>query len=303
MQSPACNHRPDSRQPARTLKGMRMTDSLRPRRSVLYLPANRESAIAKARTLASDCVILDLEDAVQPAAKAEARAAAVAAAQAGGWGRRELLLRVNGMTSAEAPVDFAAASGAGFAAIVVPKVESVAEAQAAVAAAAGLPVWAMIETPRGVLAAADIAAVPGVAALVAGMADLAKDLRARPDAARTPLLYALSAIVLAARAAGVLVFDGVFTAFQDSEGFAAEARQALMLGFDGKTLIHPSQVDPCNAVFSPSAAEVADAQALVAAYDAGLASGAGVTTYRGKMVEIIHVIEARRVLALASVVG
>jgi len=280
-----------------------MTDSLRPRRSVLYLPANRESAIAKARTLASDCVILDLEDAVQPAAKAQARAAAVAAAQAGGWGRRELLLRVNGMTTAQAPADFAAAAGAGFAAIVVPKVESVGEAQAAVAAAAGVPVWAMIETPRGVLAAADIAAVPGVAALVAGMADLAKDLRCRPDAARTPLLYALSAIVLAARAGGVLVFDGVFTNLQDSEGFAAEARQALMLGFDGKTLIHPSQIDPCNAVFSPGAAEVAEAQALVAAYDAGLASGAGVTTYKGKMVEIIHVVEARRVLALASVVG
>ncbi len=280
-----------------------MTDSLRPRRSVLYLPANRESAIAKARTLASDCVILDLEDAVQPAAKAQARAAAVAAAQAGGWGRRELLLRVNGMTTAQAPADFAAAAGAGFAAIVVPKVESVGEAQAAVAAAAGVPVWAMIETPRGVLAAADIAAVPGVAALVAGMADLAKDLRCRPDAARTPLLYALSAIVLAARAGSVLVFDGVFTNLQDSEGFAAEARQALMLGFDGKTLIHPSQIDPCNAVFSPGAAEVAEAQALVAAYDAGLASGAGVTTYKGKMVEIIHVVEARRVLALASVVG
>ena len=273
----------------------------RPRRSVLYLPANRESAIAKARTLAADCVILDLEDAVQPAAKAEARAAAVAAARAGGWGRRELLLRVNGMATAEAAADFAAATGAGFAAIVVPKVESVAQAQAAVAAAAGVPVWAMIETPRGVLAAADIAAVPGIAALVAGMADLAKDLRARPDAARTPLLHALSAIVLAARAAGVLVFDGVFTAFQDSEGFAAEARQALMLGFDGKTLIHPSQVDPCNVVFSPSAAEVAEAQALVAAYHAGLASGAGVTTYKGKMVEIIHVVEAQRVLAMAEI--
>ena len=284
-----------------------MIDLQRPRRSVLYLPANRESAIAKARTLASDCVILDLEDAVQPAAKADARAAAVAAARAGGWGRRDLLLRVNGMTSAEAPADFAAVAAgtgaaAGFDAIVVPKVESVAQAQAAVAAAAGVPVWAMIETPRGVLAAADIAAVPGIAALVAGMADLAKDLRCRPDAARTPLLHALSAIVLAARAGGVLVFDGVFTDLLDSDGFAAEARQALMLGFDGKTLIHPSQVDPCNAVFSPSAAEVAHAQALVAAYDAGLASGAGVTTFKGRMVEIIHVIEARRVLALAAVV-
>ena len=287
---------------ARALTGD-MNDHPRPRRSVLYLPANRDSAIAKARTLASDCIILDLEDAVQPDAKPAARVAAVSAAQAGGWGRRELLLRVNGMTTAHAMADFDAAAGAGFDAIVVPKVESVAEAQAAVAAAAGLPVWAMVETPRGVLAAADIAAVPGIAALVAGMADLAKDLRARPDAARTPLLFALSAIVLAARAAGVLVFDGVFTNLQDGEGFAAEARQALMLGFDGKTLIHPSQVDPCNAVFSPGAAEIADAEALVAAYDAGLAGGAGVTTYNGRMVEIIHVVEARRVLAMAGIIG
>jgi citrate lyase beta subunit len=279
-----------------------MTDSPRPRprRSVLYLPANRESAIAKARILASDCVILDLEDAVQPDAKPAARAAAVAASQAGGWGQRELLLRVNGMSTPDAMADFAAAVGAGFDALVVPKVESVAEARAAVAAAAGLPVWAMIETPRGVLAAPEIAAVPGVSALVAGMADLAKDLRARPDAARTPLLYALSAIVLAARASGRLVFDGVFTAIHDLEGLEAEARHGLMLGFDGKTLIHPAQIEVVNRVFSPSPAEVADAAALVAAYDEGLAAGAGVTTFKGKMVEVIHVVEARRVLALAA---
>ena len=279
-----------------------MSDLLRPLRSILYLPANRESAIAKARTLASDAVILDLEDAVQPDAKADARAAAVAAARAGGWGRRELLLRVNGLATDWSADDFAAVKDAGFDALVVPKVDSADEARAAVAAAAGLPVWAMIETPRGVLAAAEIAAVPGVTALVAGMADLAKDLRARPDAARTPLLYALSAIVLAARAAGRLAFDGVFTSIHDLDGLEAEARHGLMLGFDGKTLIHPAQIDVVNRVFSPSPAEIADATALIAAYNAGLVAGAGVTTFKGKMVEVIHVIEAQRVLALAAMV-
>ncbi len=279
-----------------------MTDELRPRRSVLYLPANRESAIAKARVAACDAVILDLEDAVQPDAKDAARAAAVAAARAGGWGGKELLLRVNGMATAWAAADFAAAEGAGFAALVVPKVDSAEEARAAVAAARGLPVWAMIETPRGVLAAPAIAEVPGVVALLAGMADLAKDLRARPDAARTPLLYALSAIVLAARAAGKMAFDGVFTGVHDLAGLEAEARHGLMLGFDGKTLIHPAQIEVVNRVFSPTPEEVADAQALIAAYEAGLASGAGVTTFKGKLVEIIHVVEAKRVLALAAVV-
>jgi citrate lyase beta subunit len=278
-----------------------MTDDLRPRRSVLYLPANRDSAVAKARTLPADCIILDLEDAVQPEAKEAARGTAVAAAQAGGWGSRQLMLRVNGLGTPWSKADFAAAQGAGFAALVVPKVDSADEARAAVAAAGGIPVWAMIETPRGVIDAPAIAAVPGVVALLAGMADLAKDLRARPDAARTPLLYALSAIVLAARAAGKMAFDGVYTDVGNAAGFEAEARHGLMLGFDGKTLIHPSQVVPCNAVFSPSDAEIDDARALIAAYEDGLAKGAGVTTFKGKLVEVIHVIEAQRVLELAAI--
>jgi citrate lyase beta subunit len=279
-----------------------MTQFQRPLRSVLYLPANRESAIAKARQAQCDAVILDLEDAVQPDAKDAAREAAAAAAKAGGWGDKALLLRVNGMATGWAAADFAAAAGAGFDALVVPKVDSAEEARAAVAAARGLPVWAMIETPRGVLAAPAIAEVPGVVALLAGMADLAKDLRARPDSARTPLLYALSAIVLAARAAGKMAFDGVFTAIHDTDGLEAEARHGLMLGFDGKTLIHPAQIDVVNRVFSPTADEVADAQGLIAAYEAGLASGAGVTTFKGKLVEVIHVVEAKRVLALAAAV-
>lgn len=277
-----------------------MFDPMRPRRSALYLPANRPGAIAKARTLPADCIILDLEDAVQPAAKTDARAAATAAAREANWGRRELLLRVNALGTSGSADDFAAARTANFAAIVVPKLESADDARAAVVAAGDTPVWAMIETPRAVLAAAEIAAVPGVVALLAGMADLAKDLRVRTDANRTGLLYALSAIVVAARAANVLAIDGVFTDLTDIPGFEAEARQGLMLGFDGKSLIHPSQVAPTNTIFSPSTAEVSAAKGLIAAYGAGLTNGAGVTTYEGKLVELLHVAEARRLLALAT---
>ncbi len=277
-----------------------MFDPLRPRRSVLYLPANRESAVAKARMLAADAVILDLEDAVQPDAKPAARDAAVAAAAAGGWGERELLLRVNGVGTLWHAADLAAARSAGFDGVVVPKVDGPAEAAQAVAQAGGLPLWAMIETARGVLAAPAIAGTAGVVALVAGMADLAKELRARPDAARTPLLYSLSAIVLAARAGGVLAFDGVFTAIGAAAGFEAEALQGQMLGFDGKTLIHPSQVAPCNRIFSPSDTEIEAAEALIAAYEAGLAEGRGVTTHEGRLIEVLHVAEARARLAVAA---
>lgn len=269
-------------------------------RSVLYLPANRPSAIVKARTLDADAVILDLEDAVQPEAKADARAAAAAAALAGGWDGKRLFLRVNGIGTPWHGDDMAAAHGDGFAGIVVPKVDSAAEAQMLVAQAAGRPVLAMIETPAAVLNAAAIAAVPGVAALVAGMADLAKALGCGADAERRPLLYSLSAIVLAARAAGIACLDGVCTEFRNEAAFRAEAAQGKLLGFDGKTLIHPAQVDPCNDVFSPSVAAVAQAHAMISAYEAALAAGRGVATLDGQMIEVLHVEQARRLLARAS---
>ncbi len=269
-------------------------------RSVLYLPANRPSAIAKARTLAADAVILDLEDAVQPEAKADARAAAAAAALAGGWDGKLLFLRVNGLGTPWHDDDMAAAHIDGFAGVVVPKVDSAAEAQALVACAGGRPVLAMIETPAAVLNAAAIAAVPGVAALVAGMADLAKALGCGEDAERRPLLYSLSAIVLAARAGGIACFDGVCTEFRNEAAFRAEAAQGKLLGFDGKTLIHPSQVEPCNELFSPSDAAVAQAHAMISAYDAALAAGRGVATLDGQMVEVLHVEQARRLLARAN---
>lgn len=277
--------------------------SLRPRRSVLYLPAIRESAVARARTLNADCIILDLEDAVAPDLKDAARAAAAAAIKAGDWGHREVLVRVNGITTPWSAADFAAARDAGAAAVVVPKVDSAKEAARAVAMAGGVSVWAMIETPRAVIEAAAIAATPGVAALLAGFADLAKDLRLRPDAARTPLHYSMSAIVVAARAAGILAFDGVFTDIRDDAGMRAEAEQALVFGFDGKTLVHPSQVDIANAVFAPSAGEIADAHGLIAAHEAALAEGKGVTTYGGKLVEVLHVAVARERLAAAAAIA
>ena len=277
-----------------------MLDSMltvRPRRSVLYLPAANARAIAKARTLTCDCVILDLEDAVAPEAKVIARAASVAAVQAGGWGAREVLIRVNGLATPWSADDFAAATEAGVAGIVVPKIDHAADVGVAIHRAGNIPVWAMIETPRGVLAADAIAATPGVAALIAGTADLANDLRARPGADRLPLLYSLSRIVLAARAAGILAFDGVFTALHDASGCEAEALQGAALGFDGKTLIHPSQIDIANRVFAPSAAEVEAAHGLIAAYEAALAEGRGVTTYQGRLVEVLHVVAAKRVLS------
>ncbi len=276
---------------------------LRPRRSVLYLPAIRDSAVAKARTLDADCVILDLEDAVAPGLKDAARDAAAAAIKAGNWGHREVLIRANGITTPWSAADFAAARWAGAAAVVVPKVESADEAVRAVAMADGVPVWAMIETPRAVIEAAAIAATPGVTALVAGFADLAKDLRLRLDAARTPLHYSMSAIVVAARAAHMLAFDGVYTDIRDAAGMRAETEQALAFGFDGKTLIHPSQVDIANAVFAPSPEEIADAHGLIAAHETAIAEGNGVTTYGGKLVETLHVAAARHRLAVAQAIA
>lgn len=274
-----------------------------PRRSMLYVPAANPRAIEKARELACDGIILDLEDAVAPDAKAGARKAAAMAVRKGGWRAREILLRVNGLGSSWSGDDFPAARAMGVAGIVVPKVDSADDAIEAVRQADGLPVWAMIETPRGVLAADQIAAVPGVMALVAGMADLGKSLQARPGADRMPLLYSLSRIVLAARASDVVALDGVYTDIYDTAGCEAEALQGRALGFDGKTLIHPGQIDVANRIFAPDALEVSDAHGLIAAYEAALSDGKGVTTYQGKLVEVLHVAAARRVLTVAAAIA
>lgn len=274
----------------------------RPRRTLLYMPASNSRALAKARGLPADVLILDLEDAVAPDAKADARTAAVAAVAAG-FGQREVGIRVNGFGTDWCAEDFAqvARSAADF--VVVPKISGADEAAQAVALAGGKPVLAMVETPRAVQRVDQIADVAGVAGLVAGFADLQKDLRARTGPDRTGLIYAASRIVNAARASGLLAFDGVFTVIGDAAGLEREAAQALELGFDGKTCIHPGQLEGVNRLFSPSADEIAHASGLMDAHRAAMAEGRAVATFKGRMVEVLHVAEAERTLKFAELVA
>jgi len=262
--------------------------SLAPR-SLLFLPASNPRAIAKARTLTVDAVLLDLEDAVADDVKAAARKGAVAAVGEGFDGKLSAI-RVNAIGHAEHAADVTAVAGSAADLIVLPKVER-AEDAAAVAAASGKPLLAMIETPRGVLAAAQIAARSGVAGLIAGTNDLRASLRLPPSAPRDSLGVALQTIILAARAADGWAFDGVYNRLNDPDGFATEARAGRDLGFDGKTLIHPSQVDPCNAVFGPTPEEIEEARALIAAFTGGA------ERFRDRMIEGMHVDQARALLA------
>jgi citrate lyase subunit beta/citryl-CoA lyase len=280
----------------------------RPRRSVLYLPASNARALEKAKGLRCDAVILDLEDAVAPEAKDSAREAAVAAVRAGGFGRRELAIRVNGVGTGWHEADLAAACAAGPDAIVVPKVDS-AETVRTLAAAfdtygapAHTALWAMIETPGAVLRAWEIAeASDRLTVLVLGTNDLVKELDVEHVPGRLPLQTALGLVVLGAKAAGVVVLDGVYNDLTDTDGYVAECRQGRALGFDGKTLIHPKQVDDANAAYAPSAEAVEDARGLLEAWHA--AAGAGVVTYRGRMIENLHVATAERVLALHEAIS
>ncbi|QGN58142.1 CoA ester lyase [Nostocoides sp. HKS02] len=275
----------------------------RPRRSVLYLPSSNERALEKAKTLAVDALILDLEDAVAPDAKASAREKACAAARSGEYGPRELTIRINAIGTQWHDEDLRAVSAAGPDAIVVPKVGSAAEVRQLVAAmeSAGAPehtaLWAMVETPAAMLHCEEIAsASERLTVLVMGTNDLAKELHAEHVPGRQPLLTGLSLCLLAARATGTVILDGVFNDVKDAEGFEAECRQGRQLGFDGKTLIHPGQVEACNTTFAPSAAAVDDARAVLAAWEAG--GGAGVVTHNGRMIENLHVETAERVLAV-----
>ncbi|MFC3713010.1 HpcH/HpaI aldolase/citrate lyase family protein [Sphingoaurantiacus capsulatus] len=277
-----------------------MTLPDRPRRSVLYMPASNPRALEKARSLGCDAVILDLEDAVAPDAKEAARAAAVAAVREGGFGRRELAIRVNGFGTPWMADDFAAAVAARPNAIVVPKVDSEAQAVEAVRLAYGIPVWAMIESPKSLIAVERIAAVEGVTALIAGMADFAKDLRAKPGRDRLELMYALQRMLVAARAAGIVALDGIHADIPDLDALDIACKQGAAMGFDGKTLVHPNQIEAANRAYSPDPAAIAEAEGLIAAFEAGQAEGKGVTTYNGRMVEVLHVAEARRLLAFAE---
>ncbi|HSN11996.1 MAG TPA: CoA ester lyase [Propionibacteriaceae bacterium] len=280
----------------------------RPRRSVLYLPASNARALAKARTLACDAVILDLEDAVAPDAKVAAREAAVDAVRTGGFGRRELAVRVNAVGTQWHDADLAAVCAAGPDAVVVPKVDS-AETVRALAAALetyGAPqhtsLWAMVETPTAVLHAAEIgAASDRLTVLVMGTNDLVKELGVEHVPGRLPLQTSLGLTVLGAKAAGVVVLDGVYNDLSDDDGYLDECRQGRALGFDGKTLIHPRQVEGANAAYAPSDEAVEDARGLLEAWRE--AQGAGVVTYRGRMVENLHVATAERVLALHEAIS
>lgn len=278
-------------------------NDLRPRRSALFLPASNARAIEKARTLPCDVVILDLEDAVAPEHKQAARAAAVAAAQAGGFGGRELVLRVNALDSEWAADDLAAADTAPFDAVLLPKVNSAAEIAAAEARLRHAPIWAMIETCRAIATIAAVAAAAEqtrLAALVIGTNDLAKEMRCRLSPDRAELLPLLSMALAAGRGWGLTVLDGVHNALDDDGGFDAVCRQGAAMGFDGKTLIHPRQIAACNAAFSPSAEEIAQAQAIVNAFAAPDAAGKGAIRLNGAMVERLHLEAAHRVLKLVE---
>ncbi len=282
----------------------------KPRRTALYLPAINARAVAKARTLPVDIVILDLEDAVAPERKEEARNAAVAAAQEGGFGDRELIIRANGLDTPWWRDDLVAAARSGADGVLVPKVGSAADiarcGELLRDALAGLSLWAMIETCAAVVALPAIAAAAEgsrLAAMVLGTNDLAKEMRAALTPDRLAFLPILTSAVVAARAHGLIVLDGVCNDFQDIDRFEAECRQGLVLGFDGKTIIHPRQVDPCNAVYSPTPDEVRWAERIITAFDAPDHAGKGVVQIDGQMVERLHLDDARRVQATAAAIA
>ena len=287
-----------------------MTDAIRPRRSALYMPASNAKAIEKARTLPCDAVILDLEDAVAPEAKEAARAQAVEAVKAGGFGRREIIIRCNGLDTPWGADDLAAAAQAGPDAILVPKVSSAAEVaaydRAIQAAPAKSRLWAMIETSRALFALQEIAeaaATSRLSAWVMGTNDLAKEMRFRQTPGREPFHAALSMSVAAARMAGLFILDGVYNGIDDPEGFEAICEQGVDFGFDGKTLIHPSQVEICNRVFSPAPSEVVWSKAVIAAFSLPENAGKGAIRVEGRMAELLHLTQAEQLVAVAEAIA
>jgi citrate lyase subunit beta / citryl-CoA lyase len=284
-----------------------MTDLPRPLRSALYMPAANARALEKARGLAADAYIFDLEDAVQPDSKSLARDQAVATVQAGGYGAAMTIIRINGPGTIWHSADVAAVARSGADAVLLPKVQSAGDIQAldAALAEAGAPasmaLWAMIETPRAVLAAEAIAqASSRLTTFAMGLADLAKDLRAQPIPGRATMFHALSHCVMVARAFGLSILDGVHVDLKDTQGLAADCAMARAMGYDGKTLVHPDQIAVANQTFAPSRSEVDQAIRLIAAYEVALEQGRGVAVLDGKMVEVLHVEEARRLLAVAE---
>jgi citrate lyase subunit beta / citryl-CoA lyase len=287
-----------------------MSEDLRPRRSVLYMPGANERALDKAKTLPADALILDLEDAVAPDAKVAARSNVCAAAVSGEYGSREITIRVNSIETEWHAEDLRAVAEAGPSGVVVPKINSVADVHQIEKGleAAGAPdhtmIWAMVETPVAMLHAEEIAqSSDRLAVLVMGTNDLAKELHAEHVPGREPLLTGLGLCLLAARATGKVILDGVYNDIKNEGGFAAECLQGRQLGFDGKTLIHPSQLEPCNRAFAPSEDEIASSREIIDAFEAATAEGKGVVTVNGRMIENLHVDNARRVLAVAAAIA
>jgi len=284
----------------------------RPRRSVLYMPGANARALEKAKTIDADCLILDLEDSVAPDMKAQARDQVAAAVAAGGYGRREIIIRINGLFTPWGLADMEMAAKAGPDAVLVPKLNDAPDlANAAqlflnVGGGGKTRIWAMIETPLAIFNLREIAATHeanGLQCFVLGTNDLIKEMRGQASAGRLALVPALSMAVLAARAYGIDVVDGVYNDIKDEAGFRAECEQGRVLGMDGKTLIHPDQVAPCNAVFSPSQAEIAWAEKVIAAFGLPENAGKGVILVEGRMVERLHLAMAERVKAIAEAVA
>ncbi len=289
-----------------------MTSIARPRRSVLYMPGSNARALEKARSIPADALILDLEDAVAPDAKTEARAQVCDAVKQGGYGKREIIIRVNALSTEWGAADIEAAVAAGPDAILVPKISSAEDVRAASAlldkagAGEGLQLWAMMETPLAMLQAQAIAATASETRMtvwVMGTNDIAKELRCAHTPDRLPMVTSLGLCMLAARAYGITILDGVYNDIKDESGFAAICEQGRDLGLDGKTLIHPSQVGPCNTIFSPDVDEVAFSRQVIEAFKLPENAGKGVIKVDGKMVELLHAEIAERVVSIADAIA
>lgn len=287
---------------ARRQKGNKMAQSPHLLRSVLYIPASKERAMDKARTLSTDAIIFDLEDAVAPEEKISARDTLAETLSQGGYGERLKIVRINALDTEWGADDASAVAGSDADAILLPKVDGTAHVSQLVESTGDMPVWCMMETPRGALNALEIADHPAVAGFVLGTNDLAKDIGCDTGGDRMPMMTALQMILMAARAAAIACVDGVYNAFRDEDGFAAECAQGRTLGMDGKTLIHPSQIEIANRVFAPTDDEVDLAKRQIAAFDAALAAGQGVAVLDGKIVESLHIETARAVLGRADAI-
>ncbi|MGC9418684.1 MAG: HpcH/HpaI aldolase/citrate lyase family protein [Rhodovulum sp.] len=280
-----------------------MSTRARPFRSVLYIPASKARALEKAKTLPVDAIIFDLEDAVAAEEKRAARSTLAEALAEGGYGARYKIVRINGLDTEWGADDLSAIRGAAMDAVLLPKVETTAQLDALAEALPGVPLWAMIETPRGVLNADTLAAHPRLEGFVMGTNDLAMELGCRVRADRMALMASLSHALLAARAHGIVAVDGVYNAFKDEAGLAAECEQGRDLGFDGKSLIHPAQVAPANAAFAPSDDEIDLSRRQIDAFERATKSGLGIAVVDGRIVENLHIVTARETLAKAAAIA